>query len=174
MVKRSVILCLRAISVLGDTTRTLRLRGSCLQAAFCIQGIWLFGIRTVLCRSSTGEKILSLAVSAAMPMFVCRTLTCIGGENISSLALESVIVTHPDVLEAAVVAIKDEKWGERPKAFLTVKEGKTLQSEELILWMKSNPKISGFVRFMNPILFACALEMDLLTDANRWFPKRQK
>ena len=73
------------------------------------------------------------------------TLSFIGGENISSLALESIIVTHPDILEAAVVAVKDEKWGERPKAFLTVKEGKTLQSDDLIRWMKSNSKISGFV-----------------------------
>ena len=71
----------------------------------------------------------------------------IGGENISSLALESVIVTHPDILECGVVALKDEKWGERPKAYITVKEGKTLRAEDLISWMKANPKVSGFVSF---------------------------
>ena len=38
-----------------------------------------------------------------------------GGENISSLAVESMLVTHPDILEAAVVAVKDEKWGECPE-----------------------------------------------------------
>ena len=53
-------------------------------------------------------------------------------------------MTHPDILEAAVVALKDEKWGERPKAFITIKEGKTLNSEAFIQWMKSHPKISGF------------------------------
>ncbi|KAL9052511.1 MAG: hypothetical protein Q9162_005367 [Coniocarpon cinnabarinum] len=68
-----------------------------------------------------------------------------GGENISSLALESVIVTHPDILECGVVAVKDEKWGERPQAFVTIKEGKTLRGEDLIQWMKDNPKVSGFM-----------------------------
>ena len=69
-----------------------------------------------------------------------------GGENISSLALESVIVQHEDILEAAVVAVPDEKWGERPKAFVTVKAGKSLQNgEEVLKWIKSNPRISGFM-----------------------------
>ncbi len=68
-----------------------------------------------------------------------------GGENISSLALESVIVTHPDILEAAVVAVKDEKWGERPKAFVTIKAGKTLKGEDVVKWAKENPQISGFM-----------------------------
>ena len=39
-----------------------------------------------------------------------------GGENISTIEVEQALVRHPDVLEAAVVAIPDEKWGERPKA----------------------------------------------------------
>lgn len=68
-----------------------------------------------------------------------------GGENISSLALESVIVTHPDILEAAVVAVQDEKWGERPKAFVTVKAGKQLTGDEIVQWAKANPLISGFM-----------------------------
>ena len=38
-----------------------------------------------------------------------------GGENISTIEVEQALVRHPDVLEAAVVAIPDEKWGERPK-----------------------------------------------------------
>lgn len=69
----------------------------------------------------------------------------IGGENISSVALESVLATHPDVLEAGVVAVKDSHWGERPKAFITVKEGKNLTGEEVITWMKENPKVSRFM-----------------------------
>ncbi|RDI84520.1 hypothetical protein Vi05172_g5228 [Venturia inaequalis] len=68
-----------------------------------------------------------------------------GGENISSVALESVLATHPDVLEAGVVAVKDSHWGERPKAFITVKEGKTLSGEDVITWMKENPKVSRFM-----------------------------
>ena len=42
-----------------------------------------------------------------------------GGENISSVALESLLAEHPSILEAAVVAIPDEQWGERPKAYVT-------------------------------------------------------
>ena len=46
-----------------------------------------------------------------------------GGENISTIEVEQVVVAHPAVLECAVVAIPDEKWGERPKAFVTLKPG---------------------------------------------------
>jgi fatty-acyl-CoA synthase len=49
-----------------------------------------------------------------------------GGENISTIEVESALVRHPDVLEAAVVAIPDEKWGERPKGFVTLAAGATL------------------------------------------------
>ena len=45
-----------------------------------------------------------------------------------------------------MVAVKDEKWGERPKAFLTVKEGKNLGDAQLLQWMKENPQISGFMQ----------------------------
>ncbi len=46
-----------------------------------------------------------------------------GGENISSLEVEEVLYRHPDIMEAAVVAQNDEKWGEVPHAFVTVRPG---------------------------------------------------
>jgi acyl-CoA synthetase (AMP-forming)/AMP-acid ligase II len=46
-----------------------------------------------------------------------------GGENISSLEVEKVVCTHPAVLEASVVARADERWGESPCAFVTLKDG---------------------------------------------------
>lgn len=46
-----------------------------------------------------------------------------GGEWISSVALENALMAHPDVAEAAVVAVPDEKWGERPLATVVLKEG---------------------------------------------------
>ncbi|KAH9827457.1 AMP dependent synthetase and ligase [Teratosphaeria destructans] len=72
-----------------------------------------------------------------------------GGENISSLALESMLVTHPDILEAACVGIKDEKWGEAPKAFVTLKQAKKGQvsGRDIIDWAKNK---SGISRFMVP------------------------
>jgi acyl-CoA synthetase (AMP-forming)/AMP-acid ligase II len=68
-----------------------------------------------------------------------------GGENISSVALESMLVQHPSVLEAGVVAVSDSHWGERPKAFITVKEGKEMKGEDLIEWAKHESAISKFM-----------------------------
>ncbi|KAM7220370.1 acetate/butyrate--CoA ligase AAE7, peroxisomal [Rhypophila decipiens] len=68
-----------------------------------------------------------------------------GGENISSVALESMLVEHPDVLEAGVVAVPDSHWGERPKAYLTVKDGKTIAGQDVIDWAKHQSAISKFM-----------------------------
>jgi fatty-acyl-CoA synthase len=54
-----------------------------------------------------------------------------GGENISSLEVEKAIFAHPAVLECAVVAAPDNKWGEIPAAFVVLKSGHALTSEEL-------------------------------------------
>jgi fatty-acyl-CoA synthase len=54
-----------------------------------------------------------------------------GGENISSIEVEQTICAHPAVLECAVVAIPHEHWGERPKAFVALKEGVTTSEAEL-------------------------------------------
>ncbi|KAB8260539.1 hypothetical protein BDV32DRAFT_122613 [Aspergillus pseudonomiae] len=68
-----------------------------------------------------------------------------GGENISSVALESMLVTHPDILEAGVVAVPDSHWGERPKAYVTVKSGKSLTGSEVIDWARNASDISKFM-----------------------------
>ncbi|KAK2000945.1 AMP-binding enzyme [Colletotrichum falcatum] len=68
-----------------------------------------------------------------------------GGENISSVALEGMLVQHPDLLEAAVIAVPDSHWGERPKAYVTVKEGRALRGEDLISWAKHQSNISKFM-----------------------------
>ncbi len=61
-----------------------------------------------------------------------------GGENISSIEVEGVLYRHPKVLEAAVVARQDEKWGETPCAFVTLKDGEESSSEELIEYCRNN------------------------------------
>ena len=48
-----------------------------------------------------------------------------GGENISTIEVEQAVVSHPAVLEAAVIGVPDEKWGERPKAFVVLGEGES-------------------------------------------------
>ncbi|WP_028815068.1 long-chain fatty acid--CoA ligase [Streptomyces flavidovirens] len=54
-----------------------------------------------------------------------------GGEWISSVELENALMAHPDVAEAAVVAVPDDKWSERPLATVVLKEGATADYEEL-------------------------------------------
>jgi fatty-acyl-CoA synthase len=63
-----------------------------------------------------------------------------GGENISSLEVEEVLFRHPDIMEAAVVAAPDEKWGETPCAFVTLAPGKegTLDDVAVIEYCKQN------------------------------------
>ncbi|AUM74724.1 acyl-CoA synthetase [Paracoccus jeotgali] len=65
-----------------------------------------------------------------------------GGENISSVEVEDVLYRHPDVLEAAVVARPDEKWGESPCAFVTLKPGRSLTQDDLIRFCREN--MAGF------------------------------
>ncbi|MBV9007077.1 MAG: AMP-binding protein [Solirubrobacterales bacterium] len=59
-----------------------------------------------------------------------------GGENISSIEVEQTIVAHPAVLECAVVGIPHEFWGERPKAFVTLKDGPQPTAEEIIAFCR--------------------------------------
>jgi fatty-acyl-CoA synthase len=61
-----------------------------------------------------------------------------GGENISSLEVEECLYRHPAVMEAAVVARPDEKWGETPCAFVTLKEGASVTAEDLIAWCREH------------------------------------
>ncbi len=55
-----------------------------------------------------------------------------GGENISTIEVEQTIVSHPAVLECAVVAVPHDKWGERPKAFVVLKPGESVIEEDVI------------------------------------------
>ena len=55
-----------------------------------------------------------------------------GGENISSLDVEKVLLAHPDVYEAAVIPVAHEKWGEVPRALVVAKPGCKLSEAELI------------------------------------------
>ena len=55
-----------------------------------------------------------------------------GGENISSIEVEGALYRHPAVLEAAVVARPDPKWGESPCAFVTLKDGAEVTADDLI------------------------------------------
>jgi fatty-acyl-CoA synthase len=55
-----------------------------------------------------------------------------GGENISTVEVEQALMSHPAVLEVAVIGVPDEKWGERPKAFVVLRDGFVVEEGELI------------------------------------------
>ena len=65
-----------------------------------------------------------------------------GGENISSLELESIMFRHPKILEAAVVASPDDKWGEVPCAFVCLKDGEDMTEQEFVSYCRS--ELAGF------------------------------
>lgn len=55
------------------------------------------------------------------------------------------LAKHPDVLEAGVVAVPDSHWGERPKAYITVKHGRNIEGKDIIAWAKRESQISNFM-----------------------------
>ncbi|PNV33821.1 long-chain fatty acid--CoA ligase [Streptomyces sp. DH-12] len=65
-----------------------------------------------------------------------------GGEWISSVELENALMAHPDVAEAAVVAVPDDKWGERPLATVVLKEGATADFTTLRAFLQEEGKIA--------------------------------
>jgi len=65
-----------------------------------------------------------------------------GGENISSIEVEDVLYRHPAVMIAAVVAVPDAKWGEVPCAFIELREGAAVASEELTAHCRA--QLAGF------------------------------
>ncbi|NEA21942.1 acyl--CoA ligase family protein [Actinomadura bangladeshensis] len=68
-----------------------------------------------------------------------------GGENISTVEVERAIDSHPAVLEVAVVAVPDEKWGERPKAFVVLRDGHAVTGTELVEHVRA-----GLARYKAP------------------------
>lgn len=65
-----------------------------------------------------------------------------GGENISTIEVESALFQHPAVLEAAVGACPDPKWGERPLAFVALKPGMQLSEQDLLGFART--RLAGF------------------------------
>lgn len=59
-----------------------------------------------------------------------------GGENISSIEVEGVLYEHPAVLEAAVIAVPHDKWGETPHAYVVTRQGHTLTEQQLIAFCR--------------------------------------
>src|SRR5690242_20109947 len=77
-----------------------------------------------------------------------------GGENISSLEIESVILSHPGVYEVAVIPVPDQRWGEIPKALVVMKPGAQATESELLEFCRgqmSHYKCPRSVEFMDSL-----------------------
>ena len=77
-----------------------------------------------------------------------------GGENVSSLRVESVLVAHPDVVQAAVVGIPDDRWGEMVVGVLVARPGSNPDPDEVITFARQ--RLAGFetpkqVRFVDAL-----------------------
>ncbi len=80
-----------------------------------------------------------------------KDLIISGGENVSSIEIEGMLYKHPAVLEAACIAIPDQKWGEVPAAIVVLKEGLNATEDELVNFCRENmahfkcPKSISFI-----------------------------
>jgi fatty-acyl-CoA synthase len=71
-----------------------------------------------------------------------KDLIVSGGENIASVEVEHALIAHPAVREAAVVGVPDERWGEVPRAFVSLVDGAAADEAELVAWVRS--RLAGF------------------------------
>ncbi|MEH3156466.1 MAG: AMP-binding protein [Gordonia paraffinivorans] len=60
-----------------------------------------------------------------------------GGENISTIEVEQALASHPDVADVVVIGVPDEKWGERPKAFVVAHESASVDADTLVAHVRS-------------------------------------
>jgi fatty-acyl-CoA synthase len=67
-----------------------------------------------------------------------------GGENIPTIEVEEAVGRHPAVSEVAVVSTPDEKWGERPKAFVELREGESATPQEILDFARQH--LAGYKR----------------------------
>ena len=89
----------------------------------------------------TGDMAVVEADGAFRLVDRTRDLVKSGGEWISTIELESALSSHPAVLEAAVIAVPDDRWGERPYACVSLRPGAAATAEELIEFLSySFPK----------------------------------
>jgi acyl-CoA synthetase (AMP-forming)/AMP-acid ligase II len=73
-----------------------------------------------------------------------------GGENISPREVEEALVTHPKIIDAAVVGVASEEWGQEPMAIVVIQEGESASQEEIIEFTLT--KLASFKRPRSVIL----------------------
>ncbi|USI92954.1 long-chain-fatty-acid--CoA ligase [Rhodococcus pyridinivorans] len=77
-----------------------------------------------------------------------------GGENISTVEIEQALMSHPAVIEVAVVGVPDDKWGERPKAFVLADNSHSITESELMEYLRgqiARYKVPRQIEFVNDL-----------------------
>ncbi|MGQ9645595.1 MAG: acyl-CoA synthetase [Thermodesulfobacteriota bacterium] len=77
-----------------------------------------------------------------------------GGENVYPAEIEKVLLTHPKILDAGVVGVPDEKWGEVGKAYIVLKPGERMSEEEVLKFLRGKVgkyKIPKFLDFIEAL-----------------------
>lgn len=72
-------------------------------------------------------------------VYICdrlKDMICSGGENVYAAEVEAVLFGHPDIGEAAVIGVPDDKWGEAVKAIVVAREGKRIDPASVIAWSR--------------------------------------
>jgi fatty-acyl-CoA synthase len=106
-----------------------------------------------------------------------KDLIISGGENVSSIEIEGMLYKHPAVLEAACIAVPDERWGEAPAAVVVLKPGTSATEEELIEFCRTNmahfkcPKAVSFIDAL-PRTATGKIQKNVLRD--RYWQGREK
>jgi fatty-acyl-CoA synthase len=106
-----------------------------------------------------------------------KDLIISGGENVSSIEVEGMLYKHPAVLEAACIAIPDERWGEVPAALVVLKPGMTATEEEVIEFCRGQmahfkcPKTISFIDGL-PRTATGKIQKNLLRD--KYWQGREK
>ncbi len=83
-----------------------------------------------------------------------RDMYISGGENVYPAEIEKVLLNHPNILDAAVVGVPDEKWGEVGKAYIVLKPGESMSEEEVFRFLQGKVgkyKIPKYLQFVEEL-----------------------
>ncbi len=102
----------------------------------------------------TGDLFLQMDNGQVRMVDRRKYLVKTGGENVYPQEVETVLLRHDAIADAAVIGVPDEKWGEAVKAFVVLKEGEALSRPEIDAWVRefiAGYKVPRFIEFIDVV-----------------------